>query len=150
MEDNMFRYQRKDRRTGIVYVYEQESYWVPELKQSRAKRKVIGKLDEKGKFVPTEKRATRIVSDTDNNATENNALKTDNNASEPKETRENPQNSEMKLSEQINTNTEMLKEMIKALEKRIIVLEKQNKEIQNKSSYRAKLIRKIANQLLQI
>lgn len=34
---------RKD--TGTTYVYESESYWVPELGQSRSRRKLLGKLD---------------------------------------------------------------------------------------------------------
>ena len=49
----MFQFTRKDKKTGITYVYEQESHWVPELKQSRASRRIIGKLDEEGNIVPT-------------------------------------------------------------------------------------------------
>ena len=49
----MFQFTRKDKKTGITYVYEQESHWVPELKQSRANRRIIGKLDEEGNIVPT-------------------------------------------------------------------------------------------------
>ena len=36
----------KDKRTGITYVYESQSYWDKEKKQPRAKRTLIGKLDE--------------------------------------------------------------------------------------------------------
>ena len=35
--------------TGITYVYEFESYYAPEIKQSRSRRKLVGKLDENGK-----------------------------------------------------------------------------------------------------
>ena len=45
---------QKDKRTGIVYVYEQTSVWIPELKQPRSHRKLIGKIDpETGEMVPT-------------------------------------------------------------------------------------------------
>ena len=47
----------KDNRTGITYVYESESYWDKEKKQPRARRKLIGKLDEAtGEIVPTDGR----------------------------------------------------------------------------------------------
>ncbi|MBQ9008513.1 MAG: hypothetical protein IJ088_04185 [Clostridia bacterium] len=52
----MFQFTRKDPKSGITYVYEQESHWVPELKQSRAVRRIIGKLDEEGNIVPTRSR----------------------------------------------------------------------------------------------
>ena len=43
----------KNKKTGITYVYESESYWDPEKKQPRNNRKLIGKLDEAGNIVPT-------------------------------------------------------------------------------------------------
>lgn len=43
----------KDKKTGIIYVYESVSYWDPEKRQPRNKRKLIGKLDENGDIVPT-------------------------------------------------------------------------------------------------
>lgn len=47
---------QKDRKTGIVYVYEQKSVWIPELKQFRARRQLIGKVDpETGETIPTGK-----------------------------------------------------------------------------------------------
>ena len=49
----MFQFTRKDPKSGITYVYEQESRWIPEFKQSRATRRLIGKLDEEGNIVPT-------------------------------------------------------------------------------------------------
>lgn len=53
----MFRYQQTDPKTGITYVFEQESHWVPELKQSRATRRIVGKINkETGEIEPTRKR----------------------------------------------------------------------------------------------
>jgi len=51
---------QKDKRTGITYAYESVSYWDKEKQQSRAKRKLIGKLDpETGEIVPTRKRRNK-------------------------------------------------------------------------------------------
>ena len=45
------------KRSGITYVYESKSYWDPEKKMSRAKRKLIGRLDpETGEIIPTDGR----------------------------------------------------------------------------------------------
>ncbi len=44
----------KNKKTGITYVYESESYWDKEKKQPRARRKLIGKIDEEtGEIIPT-------------------------------------------------------------------------------------------------
>ena len=46
-----------NKKTGVTYVYESVSYWDREKKQSRAKRRCIGKLDPETKeVVPTRKR----------------------------------------------------------------------------------------------
>lgn len=46
-----------DKRTGITYVYESISFWDKEKGMSRAKRKLIGRLDpETGEVVPTDGR----------------------------------------------------------------------------------------------
>ena len=43
-----------DKRSGITYVYESESYWDKEKKQPRSNRTLIGKIDEEtGEIVPT-------------------------------------------------------------------------------------------------
>lgn len=43
-----------NKKTGITYAYENEPYWDKEKQQSRAKRKLIGKVDpETGEIVPT-------------------------------------------------------------------------------------------------
>jgi hypothetical protein len=44
----------KNKKSGITYVYESESYWDKEKKQPRNKRKLIGKIDNQtGEIVPT-------------------------------------------------------------------------------------------------
>nr|WP_026039146.1 hypothetical protein [Sporolactobacillus vineae] len=51
---------QKDKRSGLTYAYESESYWDKEKKQPRSRRKLIGRVDEKtGKIVPTDGRGKR-------------------------------------------------------------------------------------------
>ena len=46
--------------TDTTYVYESESYWDPEKKQARSRRKVVGKLDPlTGEIIPTGKRGRK-------------------------------------------------------------------------------------------
>ncbi len=46
-----------DKRSGITYAYESHSYWDPEKKMTRAKRKLIGRIDpETGDVIPTDGR----------------------------------------------------------------------------------------------
>ena len=46
-----------DKRSGITYAYESHSYWDKEKKMTRAKRKLIGRLNkETGEIVPTDGR----------------------------------------------------------------------------------------------
>ena len=46
-----------DKRSGITYAYESCSYWDKEKKMTRAKRKLIGRLNkETGEIVPTDGR----------------------------------------------------------------------------------------------
>jgi transposase len=48
---------QKDKRVGITYAYENESYWDKEKKQPRSRRRLIGRLDETtGEIVPTRAR----------------------------------------------------------------------------------------------
>jgi hypothetical protein len=43
-----------NKKTGITYAYKNEAYWDKEKKQSRARRKLIGKVDPNtGEIVPT-------------------------------------------------------------------------------------------------
>jgi len=49
-----------DKRSGITYAYESHSYWDKEKKTSRAKRKLIGRVDAKtGEIVPTDGRCRK-------------------------------------------------------------------------------------------
>lgn len=50
---------QKDKRSGITYAYESISYWNKEKKQSRAKRRLIGRVTEDGNIVPTDGRGKR-------------------------------------------------------------------------------------------
>lgn len=46
-----------DKRSGITYAYESHSYWDPEKKMTRAKRRLIGRVDpETGEIIPTDGR----------------------------------------------------------------------------------------------
>ena len=48
---------QKNKQTGVIYAYENKAYWDKEKKQSRATRKLIGRVDtETGEIVPTTKR----------------------------------------------------------------------------------------------
>ena len=49
-----------DKRSGLTYAYESYSHWDKQKKQSRAKRKLIGRVDTAtGKIVPTDGRCRR-------------------------------------------------------------------------------------------
>lgn len=51
-----------DKRSGITYAYESKSYWDKEKKQSRAKRTLIGRIDdETGEIVPTDGRVKKAM-----------------------------------------------------------------------------------------
>ncbi len=51
-----------NKKTGVTYAYESVSYWDKEKKQSRAKRKCIGRVDpETKKIVPTHKKKVQVV-----------------------------------------------------------------------------------------
>ena len=51
---------QKDKRSGITYVSESVSYWDKEKKQSRSKRKLIGRLNEEtGEVIPTDGRGRK-------------------------------------------------------------------------------------------
>ena len=57
-----------DKRSGVTYVYESESYWDKEKKQPRNRRKLIGKIDpETGEVVPTRNRANSKAKASDGN-----------------------------------------------------------------------------------
>jgi hypothetical protein len=49
-----------DKRSGITYAYESISYWDKELKKTRSKRKLIGRVDkDTGEIVPTDGRCRK-------------------------------------------------------------------------------------------
>jgi len=51
---------QKDKRSGITYAYESKAYWDKEKKQSRAKRTLVGRVDdETGEIVPTDGRVRK-------------------------------------------------------------------------------------------
>ena len=50
---------QKDKRSGITYAYESISYWDKKKKQSRAKRKLIGRVTDGGEIIPTDGRGHR-------------------------------------------------------------------------------------------
>jgi len=51
---------QQNKKSGVVYAYEDQPYWDPEKKQSRSHRKMIGKIDpETGKLVPTRVRKAK-------------------------------------------------------------------------------------------
>ena len=51
-----------NKKSGVCYVYSQESYWVPDLKQPRSHRRLIGKIDPAtGAIVPTGKSGRRSL-----------------------------------------------------------------------------------------
>lgn len=55
-----------NKKSGITYVYESESYWDKEKKQPRNKRKLIGKIDpETGEIIPTRNHASDAPDNSD-------------------------------------------------------------------------------------
>ncbi|MDO5139653.1 MAG: hypothetical protein Q4D71_14485 [Oscillospiraceae bacterium] len=49
-----------DKRSGITYAYENQSFWDPDLKRSKSKRKLIGRVDPKTKeILPTDGRCRK-------------------------------------------------------------------------------------------
>ncbi len=42
-----------NKRTGVTYVYESHNFWDKEAKKYKARRKLLGKLDENGDLIPT-------------------------------------------------------------------------------------------------
>lgn len=49
-----------DKRSGITYAYENQSFWDSELKRSKSKRKLIGRVDPETKeIIPTDGRCKK-------------------------------------------------------------------------------------------
>lgn len=54
-----------NKKTGVTYVYESESYWDKEKQQPRNRRKLIGKIDPAtGEIVPTGRPGRKPISET--------------------------------------------------------------------------------------
>ena len=50
-----------DKRSGITYAYENQSFWDKELKRSRSKRTLIGRVDkDTRKIIPTDGRCKKL------------------------------------------------------------------------------------------
>ena len=50
-----------DKRSGITYAYENQSFWDKELKRSRSKRTLIGRVDkDTGQIIPTDGRCKKL------------------------------------------------------------------------------------------
>ena len=61
---------QKNPKTGVTYVYESHSYRDKETKQPRAKRKLIGRLDdETGEVIPTRSKRNMTTKEFDPVAT---------------------------------------------------------------------------------
>ena len=59
MEEPNIVYQR-NKKSGVIYAYDNSPYWDPEKKQSRAKRKLVGKVEPlTGTIVPTRGRKAK-------------------------------------------------------------------------------------------
>jgi len=53
-----------NKKTGVTYAYESISYWDKEKRQSRAKRKCIGRVDpETQEIIPTRKRKEAVITE---------------------------------------------------------------------------------------
>lgn len=49
-----------DKRSGITYAYENQSFWDPVLKRSKSKRRLIGRVDPDTKeIIPTDGRCRK-------------------------------------------------------------------------------------------
>ena len=65
----------KNKKTGIVYVFESHSYWDKEKKAPRNTKKLIGKIDpETGEIVPTRKRGEKAKAPNLENGTDYRSL----------------------------------------------------------------------------
>lgn len=122
-------YQR-NRSNNTTYVFESESFWDSEKKQSRSKRRCIGKLDEEtGEIVPTGKRG--------------------------REKKENPQLAEITgtAEEKIAHLSKIVDEQagkLAQLESRISVLQEENKRLRNANDDAGRLDRKRKDQIARL
>ncbi len=108
--------QQYNKASNTTYVYESESYWVPELGQSRSKRKLLGKLDPAtGEIVPCGKRGPKKKESKDNGE-------------------QIPASEHTKLREQyeqLQAETTALRLSLNEMEKEVSDLRKQNQRMKN-------------------
>jgi hypothetical protein len=112
----------KNKKTGITYVYESESYWDPEKKQPRNHRKLIGKIDDDGNIIPTGSRGRKRKDE------------------EPQDSREQKVTDELesslsyyqKRSREMETQNVLLQEQVRKLEKEKVELLSELKKILEK------------------
>lgn len=122
-------YQR-NRSNNTTYVFESESFWDSEKKQSRSKRRCIGKLDEEtGEIVPTGKRGRKK--------------------------KENPQLAEITgtAEEKIAHLSKLVDEQerkLAQLESRISVLQEENRRLRDANDDAGRLDRKRKDQIARL
>ena len=108
--------QQYNKASNTTYVYKSESYWVPELGQSRSKRKLLGKLDPAtGEIVPCGKRGPKKKESKDNGE-------------------QIPASDYTKLREQyeqLQAETTALRLSLNEMEKEVSDLRKQNQRMKN-------------------
>ena len=102
--------------TDTTYVYSSEYYWDPEKKQSRSKRRVIGKIDpETGEIVPTGKRSGRPRKSPQENAV-------------PDSSSQNSTSDAARMADQKDQTIRELRLSLDQKDERIRVLERQNSQ----------------------
>lgn len=123
------------KETDTTYVYESESYWDSEKKQSRSRRKLIGKLDpHTGEIIPTGKRGPKAKTTTAQVEVQTQPQK--------RYTDEEYEQCLSKLNEQ--------QEIIQQLRQRVIELEQQNKLLQSAMQKAAVTMERTRNMLTDI
>ncbi len=122
----MFQYKQTNKKTGITYLFEQESYWDPNLKQSRSRRKCLGKYNEKGELIPTGKRGRPPKSTTKEQRTPSSDLE--------------------KLTHELNISQQHIKELEKTIQK----MKKDAEQIQKDKEVRSREIEKIIQSLQKL
>ena len=120
------------KETNTTYVYESESYWDAEKKQSRSRRKLLGKLDpHTGEIIPTGKRGRK-----------SSKTPAADEQQQPRFTDAQYEETVRKLAEQT--------EVIRQLRQRVLELEQQNKLLQTAMQKAAITMERARNMLTDI
>ena len=134
--------ERPDR--GVTYVYSSESYYDPDKKQSRSKRKLIGKVDpETGEVVPTGKRG-RKKSTAENGATSKVRSSSDGNGGKQNDPVNNPESVDV---DGLNQRLQAQEKEIDLLKNRISILESDNEKLRTEREKTNTLLKKQREQL---